>query len=56
MFRGVEKDDKEKLHLEGVKNRSKIFLMEHAASREKKLEEKRKLDEISKATEAITVV
>ncbi|CAJ2655889.1 unnamed protein product [Trifolium pratense] len=56
MFRGVEKDDKEKLHLEGVKDRSKILLLEHFASKEKKHEEKRKLDEMSKATEAITVV
>ncbi|PNX62313.1 bag family molecular chaperone regulator 4-like protein, partial [Trifolium pratense] len=56
MFRGVEKDDKEKLDLEGVKDRSKILLLEHFASKEKKHEEKRKLDEMSKATEAITVV
>ncbi|MCH91100.1 BAG family molecular chaperone regulator 4-like, partial [Trifolium medium] len=70
-FRGLEKDDKEKLHLGGVKDKSKIFLMEHAdskekkfeekrkldeMSKEKKLEEKRKLDEMSKATEAITLV
>jgi hypothetical protein len=55
-FRGIDKDDKEKLHLEGVKDRSKILLMEHFASKEKKLEEKRQLDEMSKATEAITVV
>ncbi|XP_004506660.1 BAG family molecular chaperone regulator 4-like [Cicer arietinum] len=55
-FRGIEKGDNEKLHLEGVKDKSKLLLMERAASKEKKLEETRKLNEISKASEAINVV
>lgn len=55
-FRGIEKDDREKLHLEGVKDKSKILLLERAASKEKKLEETRKLNEMSKAIEAITGV
>jgi len=55
-FRGIEKDDKEQLHHEGVKGKSKILLMECAASKEKKLEETRKLNEMSKATEAINGV
>lgn len=55
-FRGIEKDDKEQLHQEGVKGKSKILLIERAASKEKKLEETRKLNEMSKATEAINGV
>ncbi|KAI5391950.1 BAG family molecular chaperone regulator 4 [Lathyrus oleraceus] len=55
-FRGIEKNDREKLHLEGVKDKSKILLLERAASKEKKLEETRKLNEMSKAIEAITGV
>lgn len=55
-FRGIEKDDKEKLHLEGLKDKSKILLLEGAASKERKLEETRKLSEISKASEAIAGV
>ncbi|XP_058729136.1 BAG family molecular chaperone regulator 4-like [Vicia villosa] len=55
-FRGIEKDDREKLHMEGVKDKSKILLLERAASKEKKLEETRKLNEMSKAIEAINGV
>lgn len=55
-FRGIEKDDKEYLHLEGVKDKSKILLLEGTASKERKLEETRKQNEMLKASEAIAVV
>ncbi|XP_027335819.1 BAG family molecular chaperone regulator 4-like [Abrus precatorius] len=55
-FRGIEKDDKEHLHLEGVKDKSKILLLEGTASKERKLEETRKQNEMFKASEAIAGV
>ncbi|XP_020239960.1 BAG family molecular chaperone regulator 4 [Cajanus cajan] len=55
-FRGIEKGDDEQLHLEGVKDKSKILLLEGTASKERKLEETRKQNEMSKAFEAIAGV
>ncbi|KAK7260008.1 hypothetical protein RIF29_25694 [Crotalaria pallida] len=55
-FRGIEKEDKEHLHLEGVKDKSKLLLLEGTASKERKLEETRKQNEMSKASEAIAIV
>lgn len=55
-FRGIEKGDNQHLHLEGVKDKSKIFLMEGTASKERKLEETRKQNEMSKVFEAIAGV
>lgn len=55
-FRGIEKGDNQHLHREGVKDKSKILLLEGNASKEKKLEETRKQNEMSKAFEAIAGV
>ncbi|CAJ1948556.1 unnamed protein product [Sphenostylis stenocarpa] len=55
-FRGIEKGDNQHLHLEGVKDKSKLLLLEGTASKERKLEETRKQNEISKAFEAIAGV
>ncbi|XP_057741256.1 BAG family molecular chaperone regulator 4-like [Arachis stenosperma] len=55
-FRGIEKDDKQHLHQEGVKDKSKLLLLEDTASKEKKLEEARKQNEMSKASEAVAGV
>ncbi|GAB2217871.1 hypothetical protein Droror1_Dr00001084 [Drosera rotundifolia] len=55
-FRGRVKDDKEALSTAGVKNLSKLLLMEHSASKERKIEEMKKQDEISKACEAVAEV
>ncbi|XP_028764460.1 BAG family molecular chaperone regulator 4 [Neltuma alba] len=55
-FRGKEKDDEEQLHTEGVKDKSKILLLDDANSREKKHEEIRNDKEISKASEAVAGV
>ncbi|KAK7273935.1 hypothetical protein RIF29_15003 [Crotalaria pallida] len=54
--RGIEKEDKEHLPLECVKDKSKLLLLEGTASKERKLEETRKQNEMSKASEAIAIV
>ncbi|XP_074317516.1 BAG family molecular chaperone regulator 4-like [Silene latifolia] len=55
-FRGREKDDTETLTMAGLKDNSKLLLMERPASKERKMEEARKNDEILKAYEAIAKV
>ncbi|KAL5180609.1 BAG family molecular chaperone regulator 4 [Glycine soja] len=55
-FRGIEKGDNLHLHLEGVKDKSKLLLLEGTASKERKLEETRKQNVMSKAFEAIAGV
>lgn len=55
-FRGREKDDAETLLMAGLKDHSKLWLTERLASKEKKMEEARKKDEISKACAAIAEV
>jgi hypothetical protein len=49
-------DNKENLHVEGVKDKSKLLLLEDAASKESNLEEGRKHNEMLKAFEAVAVV
>lgn len=63
LFRGKEKDDDEHLHTEGVKNLSKILLLEDKKNKQGKVvedvkvvEEIKKSDEVSKASEAIADV
>ncbi|XP_027351630.1 BAG family molecular chaperone regulator 4-like isoform X1 [Abrus precatorius] len=55
-FEGKEKENEEHLHVEGVKDKSKLLLLEDAASKERKLEEIRKHDEMLKASEAVAGV
>ncbi|XP_021744750.1 BAG family molecular chaperone regulator 4-like isoform X2 [Chenopodium quinoa] len=55
-FRGREKEDGETLHMAGLKDHSKLLLMERPASKEKKMEEAKKKEEISKAFAAIAGV
>ncbi|KAK9291258.1 hypothetical protein L1049_009446 [Liquidambar formosana] len=55
-FRGKEKEDDEYLHIAGVKNLSKVLLLEDQASKERKLEEMKKSSEISRACEAVAQV
>ena len=55
-FRGIEKGDNQRLQAEGVKDKSKLFLLEGTASKERKLEETRKQNVMSKAFEAIAGV
>ena len=56
LFRGKERDDEEQLVTAGVKDNSKVVLLEDPASKEKKLEEITQSGEMSKASEAVAVV
>lgn len=56
LFRGKEKEDEECLHMVGVKDMSKVILLEDPASKEKKLEEMQRNEDILKACEAISSV
>lgn len=56
LFRGKEKEDEEHLHMAGVKDNSKLLLLEDPASKERKVEEMAKSNEISKAIEAVVEV
>lgn len=56
LFRGKEKEDEECLHMVGVKDMSKIILLEDPASKERKLEEMQRGEDILKACEAISSV
>ncbi|KAK7260603.1 hypothetical protein RIF29_26796 [Crotalaria pallida] len=55
-FKGKEKENEEHLHLAGVKDKSKLLLLEDAVSKERKLEEIRKQNEMLKASEAVAGV
>lgn len=56
LFRGKEKDDGECLHMVGVKDMSKVILLEDPASKERKLEQMKRDEGISKACEAVACV
>ncbi|KAM0941239.1 putative Ubiquitin-like domain, BAG domain, Ubiquitin-like domain superfamily [Dioscorea sansibarensis] len=53
LFRGKEKDKEERMHMAGVKDMSKLVLLEDPASRERKLEEMKKNERIARACEAV---
>lgn len=53
LFRGKKKDDEDRLHMAGVKDQSKVVLMEDPATKERKLAEMRQHQGISKACEAV---
>nr|CAD1844210.1 unnamed protein product [Ananas comosus var. bracteatus] len=56
LFRGKEKDNDECLHIAGVKDMEKVVLLEDLASKERKLEQIKSEQGITKACEAIAVV
>ncbi|KAH0462864.1 hypothetical protein IEQ34_010439 [Dendrobium chrysotoxum] len=56
LFRGKEKDDHEYLHMAGVKDMSKVVLLEDPASRERKIEQMQRNQGIAKACEAVAGV
>lgn len=56
LFRGKEKEDGECLDMAGVKDMSKVVLLEDPASKEKKLEEMKKNQCILKAYEAVAKI
>ncbi|KAK7276030.1 hypothetical protein RIF29_17161 [Crotalaria pallida] len=55
-FKGKEKVDEECLHMVGVKDMSKIILLEDPASKDRKHEEMQRSEDISKACEAVSNV
>ncbi|XVE58999.1 hypothetical protein DITRI_Ditri05aG0009200 [Diplodiscus trichospermus] len=56
LFQGKEKDDEECLHMVGVKDMSKVVLLEDPASKERKLEEMKRNQSALKACEDIAKV
>lgn len=56
IFRGKEKEDEECLDMVGVKDMSKVVLLEDPASKEMKLKEMQRNEGISKACEAVSIV
>ena len=56
LFRGKEKDDEECLHMVGVKDTSKVVLLEDPASKERKLKEMNRNQCILKAYEEVAKV
>ncbi|KAK1312413.1 BAG family molecular chaperone regulator 4 [Acorus calamus] len=56
LFRGKQKDDDEYLHMVGVKDLSKVVLLEDPASKEMKLEALKRDHGISRACEAVAGV
>lgn len=56
LFRGKEKEDSEHLHVSGVKDKSKVLLLEELRSKEKKREEVKDTEEMRKALQAVAGV
>lgn len=56
LFRGKEKDDEECLHMAGIKDMSKVVLLEDPASKERKLERMKRDHGMLKACEAVAAV
>lgn len=56
IFKGKEKENEDCLHMVGVVDMSKVVLLEDPASRERKLQERKKDNGIEKAYEAIAKV
>ncbi|KAJ4830605.1 hypothetical protein Tsubulata_033891 [Turnera subulata] len=56
LFTGKEKEDHEYLHMAGVKDLSKVILLEDPASKERKLEEMKRNEGLTKALESIAQV
>lgn len=56
LFRGKEKEDADYLHIAGVKDKSKIILVEDPASKERKWEEMKRTESIARACQAVAHV
>eukprot|EP00250_Pteridium_aquilinum_P005533 c15609_g1_i1 orf=211-837(-) len=56
LFKGRQQEDNNLLREAGIKNNSKVLLLEDAASKERKLEEARQQERIAKACQAVTHV
>lgn len=53
LFRGKEKDDREYLRDAGVKDKSKVVLLEDPASRARKIEQRQRDEGIARACDAV---
>ncbi|RWW06526.1 hypothetical protein GW17_00030139 [Ensete ventricosum] len=56
LFRGKEKDDDERLHMAGIKDMSKVVLLEDPASKERKLQQMKWDQGMLRACEAVALV
>ncbi|CAK9150415.1 unnamed protein product [Ilex paraguariensis] len=56
LFRGMEKEDQEYLHLAGLKDNSKVLLMEDSVSKERKPEVVKARSELSRGDAAVAEV
>lgn len=56
LFRGKEKENDECLHIVGVKDMAKVILLEDPASKERKLEEMKRNEDIAKACQKVAEV
>ncbi|WOL18649.1 BAG family molecular chaperone regulator 4 [Canna indica] len=56
LFRGKEKEDYECLHMAGIKDSSKVVLLEDPASKERKLEQMRRDQGMLRASQAVAAV
>ncbi|KAI5060192.1 hypothetical protein GOP47_0024612 [Adiantum capillus-veneris] len=56
LCKGKEKEDSELLHAAGIHNNSKLLLIENAQSRERRLQETREKERITKACQAVAHV
>ena len=56
LFRGKEREDSDFLHIAGVDDKSRITLVEDPASKEKKWEEMKANEGISRACQAVSTI
>jgi hypothetical protein len=56
LFKGIEKEDSEALHMAGVKDKAKLILMEDPAARERKVQEQYKQEQISRSYQIVTSI
>jgi hypothetical protein len=56
LFKGVEKEDSEALHMAGVKDKAKLILVEDPAARERKVQEQYKQEKITRSYQIVTSI
>ncbi|CAM6041825.1 unnamed protein product [Sphagnum compactum] len=56
LFKGVEKEDSEALHMAGVKDKAKLILVEDPAARERKVQEQYKQEKITRSYQIVASI
>lgn len=56
LFKGIEKEDSEALHMAGVKDKAKLILVEDPAARERKVQEQYKQEKITRSYQIVTSI